>query len=241
MPTYDDVLRWVRPGHEYHQHRYARGLAASVPVGARWLDLGAGTQLHHGWIGPSCENLAARAATLVGCDVVEEHIATNRSLTAAVVSDANALPFATDSFDVVTANMVLEHLEHPHLVFAEVARVLSPGGLFLFVTPNVLNPIVGVSARLLSQRARQSLAAFVDRREPEHIFPTFYRANSTRALHRLGADASLRLRELDHFCTHPILSRPWPLTLVEAVWIKLIRRGPLQGLGTNLFGVMERV
>lgn len=51
----------------------------------------------------------------------------------AVVADAAHLPFATASVDLVFANLMLPSCR-PEVVFAEVARVLSPVGLFLFAT-----------------------------------------------------------------------------------------------------------
>ena len=49
------------------------------------------------------------------------------------------MPFVDDSFDCVTLQEVVEHLENvPHL-FREVHRVLKPGGSFILTTPNRLN------------------------------------------------------------------------------------------------------
>ena len=45
---------------------------------------------------------------------------------------AGALPFATASFDAVVACLVFEHIRDVDDAIAEVARVLEPGGRFLF-------------------------------------------------------------------------------------------------------------
>jgi SAM-dependent methyltransferase len=45
---------------------------------------------------------------------------------------AAALPFADASFDVVVACLVFEHIQDVDAAIAEVARVLEPGGRFLF-------------------------------------------------------------------------------------------------------------
>ncbi|MBI4870551.1 MAG: methyltransferase domain-containing protein [Candidatus Riflebacteria bacterium] len=42
--------------------------------------------------------------------------------------DAEALPFAAGTFDVVTSFDVIEHVPHPDRLLAEIARVLKPGG-----------------------------------------------------------------------------------------------------------------
>ncbi|MCM3870883.1 MAG: class I SAM-dependent methyltransferase [Pyrinomonadaceae bacterium] len=45
------------------------------------------------------------------------------------------LPFASNSLDVVIASEVVEHLPNPERVFAELSRVLAPGGLLLVTVP----------------------------------------------------------------------------------------------------------
>lgn len=50
--------------------------------------------------------------------------------------DAEDLRFPNQSFDVVIAMDLLEHVQNPGQVIAEAARVLRPGGLFFFHTFN---------------------------------------------------------------------------------------------------------
>jgi len=51
-----------------------------------------------------------------------------------VQGDANHLPFADATFDMVVANLLLPWAPQPQPVFEEVARVLVPGGVFAFAT-----------------------------------------------------------------------------------------------------------
>jgi SAM-dependent methyltransferase len=48
-------------------------------------------------------------------------------------SGAGALPFADGSFDAAVACLVFEHIHDVDDAIAEVARVLAPGGRFLFL------------------------------------------------------------------------------------------------------------
>ncbi len=52
------------------------------------------------------------------------------------VAQAERLPFAENSFDVVSAMDLLEHVNDPALVIKEASRVLKPEGLFFFHTFN---------------------------------------------------------------------------------------------------------
>jgi ubiquinone/menaquinone biosynthesis C-methylase UbiE len=240
MPTYDEVIGRIIPDVEHHQNRYARGLEQLVEPGCRWLDIGAGARTHHGWTGLDPQVLAKRAGMTVGCDLVESHLKRNQSLQAAAVADARRLPFSDRSFDLVTANMVVEHLEDPPAVFSEVARVLAHGGRFAFVTPNRANPMVFVASILLSRRVRKTLARLVESRDPEHIFHTFYRANSGSTIRSASSAAGFMVREIDYFNSYPMARRPWVLTALESFWIRTIRSGALRRITSNVYAVLEK-
>ena len=103
---------------------------AGRPV--RVLDLGCGAGLLGNF-------LAARGHAVTGIDTTAENLAIARARDATgtaryELGDATALGFPAASFDVVCALDLLEHVEEPRRLLAEVARVLRPGGLFIFHT-----------------------------------------------------------------------------------------------------------
>jgi malonyl-CoA O-methyltransferase len=100
----------------------------------RILDAGCGT-------GYCTRALARRfrGAGVVGIDLTWEMTARSRrragwfARSRFVNGDAEQLPFANASFDMVLSNLML-HWCDPVRVFAECLRVLRPGGLFVFTT-----------------------------------------------------------------------------------------------------------
>jgi SAM-dependent methyltransferase len=79
-------------------------------------------------------------AEVVGIDVAEAMVdrATGRARAEGLeqrarfqLADAAALPLADGSFDVVVSTLSLHHWSDPAAVFAEIARVLRPGGVAL--------------------------------------------------------------------------------------------------------------
>ncbi len=87
--------------------------------------------------------LATRAAFACGVDVAPEAIAYARQEYGAVnvgfgVGDILAIPFPDGRFDVVTSIETFEHVPRSSAsrLIAECRRVLRPGGVFLFSTPD---------------------------------------------------------------------------------------------------------
>jgi SAM-dependent methyltransferase len=64
-----------------------------------------------------------------------------------------ACAFPPESFNLVLASHLIEHLNDPAGFTAEVHRVLAPGGYFLVTTPN----IAGFQARLFGGRWRSAI------------------------------------------------------------------------------------
>ncbi len=107
--------------------------------GARVLEIGAGAGQCSRW-------LAAAGVAVIATDVSAGMLAAGSTLDASaglrvpkVQADARALPFPGDTFDVVfTAFGALPFVPDPQRVHAEVARVLRPGGRWVFSTTHPL-------------------------------------------------------------------------------------------------------
>jgi SAM-dependent methyltransferase len=143
-------LRRVLGGHEAIERAYRRHHATSrhqgfvycgperIPLFRAWVG-GPGLRV----LDLGCRDGALTSAYLggnnvVGVDVDREALAcaAARGVETAWVDLDDPLPFEDESFDVVVAAEVLEHLRLPERVVAEARRVLRPGGLFVGSVPN---------------------------------------------------------------------------------------------------------
>ena len=114
------------PTWQRHVAAYALSAPLLAPEG-RVLDLGCG-------IGHSYERLAPRETVGVDLDAA----ALEGQARETRVADMRELPFADRSFASVLSVQSIEHVPDPERVLAEVARVLAPDGVAVFVTPNRL-------------------------------------------------------------------------------------------------------
>lgn len=132
--------------------RWVRTLKNLVPGRLSWFDRHIDWQrkavLDLGCAGGfMAEALTEKGANVTGIDPAEQAIEAARSRAVSVghairydVGVGEDLPYADAAFDAVVCVDVLEHVSDLDRVLAEVARVLKPGGLFLYDTIN-RNPL----------------------------------------------------------------------------------------------------
>jgi len=144
--SYWGLAKLITPDLVYSQYRYHQVLRAIVPAGCRWIDLGCGHQMFAEWMVSEEQELAERASALIGVDLDFNSLRKNRCAHLRITANLEQLPVPACSFDLVTANMVMEHVEHPKTVLREAHRVLAPGGLLVFHTPNRFNPAIRIAA-----------------------------------------------------------------------------------------------
>lgn len=158
LEIYDDVaddwwsdeIRWVRT------------LKNLVPGRLSWFDKRIDWQGKHvldlGCAGGfMAEALTARGAKVTGIDPAAQAIEAARAHAAQEgleitydVGVGEALPYADASFDAVVCVDVLEHVQDLSQVMRETARVLRPGGMFLYDTIN-RNPLAHLAAVIVAE------------------------------------------------------------------------------------------
>lgn len=126
--------------------RKLESLAAGRAAPLRVMDMGCGTGrivkfLHdyghdlYGYdLAHSAPGAEANLAELYGADFGERF---------RFIDDERSIPFDDDSFDVIYANQVFEHVRFIDRMVAECARVLKPGGQLVTLFPFATYPLEG--------------------------------------------------------------------------------------------------
>jgi ubiquinone/menaquinone biosynthesis C-methylase UbiE len=94
-------------------------------------------------------DLQRRGARVIGCDFSASALRLSkeklqranggRPARGLVQGDAQGLPFADASFDIVVSCETIEHVPDPWMAMREMYRVARPGGRLYLTTPNYLN------------------------------------------------------------------------------------------------------
>jgi ubiquinone/menaquinone biosynthesis C-methylase UbiE len=174
-------------------------LAVELRGDERVLDVACGA-------GHTALAFAPRVAEVVAVDVTEAMLATGRRLAEEQgignvtfqPGDAEALPFADASFDLVTCRYAAHHFAHPAVAAREWARVLKPGGSLLLA--DLVSPDNPAADTVLN--AAEIL------RDPSHV-----RDYRIAEWYTMFAAAGLAAETLGQ----------WPLRLPFASWTERMR------------------
>lgn len=181
--------------HVEHPYRHLSKIVESRAERARTiLDAGCGYEA------PMLRRLRGRGKTLIGVDLVE-FTASDEELVL-VRSDLAALPLRSETVDLAYSRSVLEHVVAPEAVFAELSRVLAPGGALVILTPNKWD-YASVISRIVPNRYHGPLVKLTTGRDPDDVFPTVYKANSKKDLYRHLRAAGLEVREFRYLGQYP--------------------------------------
>ena len=194
---------------------FVHGLAGGV---LEWLDAKAAEHILDLGCGDGqlTKRLGTTGASVVGVDASPEMVAAARERgVAADVGDAEALPYARNTFDAVFSNAALHWVRDQDAMMAEVRRVLKPGGRFVAEMGGHGN-IAAIRVALMAVLVRHGLG---DREDGVNYYPT--------------PEGYERRLEQHGFQVQRIALIPRPTPLAEsgmAGWIRTFRRGVLDGL-----------
>jgi 2-polyprenyl-3-methyl-5-hydroxy-6-metoxy-1,4-benzoquinol methylase len=183
---------------------------------------------------PVQKELLSRCEFAIGCDPADDrpHVAGLKKL----VHKEKRLPFEDETFNLVTANMVAEHVEDTASFTREIHRVLCPNGLFVIHTPNLFYFEI-LAAHLLPNRLVRAIAHHVDGRGEEDIFPALYRMNTSAVLQRLDGFETVYLNCVE---TAPQFRKIPLVNIAESALIRLTHLEAMRHLRADWIAVLQR-
>lgn len=195
MPSIQGMInRWFPP--HTHPYRHLDALIVSaINPSSTVLDIGCGRTF------PTLSRLKGKAGRLIGLDVVDFTIFDPTvELVSGSVESMAGIP--SETIDVAYSRSVMEHIEHPELAFAEIARVLKPGGRYLALTPNFYD-YASLIAFVIPNGLHGILVKSSEGREEADTFPTYFRANTRSATKKFATGSYLKLESFKHLGQYP--------------------------------------
>jgi ubiquinone/menaquinone biosynthesis C-methylase UbiE len=229
----------IAPQLEFSQAIYERVVSQTAAGKGRWLDVGCGHQLLPDWRAPEAERLARSVKHLVGVDYCHESLTQHENIRDRVRANITSLPFRDGAFDLVTANMVLEHVRNPQHLFSEISRVLAPGGVFLSHTPNLWG-YATVLARLVPEAIKPRVVGWLHGRAEADVFRTHYKVNTEAAMREAASRAGFTRVRVTHLVSDAQLVMVPSLVVLELLAIRLLMTRPFRRFRMYLITSMQK-
>lgn len=212
--------------------RYHEQVEQFVSPTTRLLDVGCGRM---SLAGKAVEN----AKLSVGIDLVASDLLHNQTVQHSVLANAGRLPFPHAYFDVLISQWVVEHFDDPVASFQEMGRVLRPGGRLLFLTTNA-NNYIPLFSRLVPDRVQKTLIHKLLRRPAHESFPTFFKANTRKAIEQVAAQSGFVVEQIDFVANPFYLAFNVVLFRGALLFEKITDRQALQSLKLYLLATLRK-
>lgn len=177
------VVNRVLPGARAPEDQFIDRLMERVPS-RRWLDAGSGRQSFPRWRSEDYQRLREAGTSHFGCDLDRAALEESEIPGRVCAATLEQVPYAEGSFELVTSNMVFEHLTEPEAVVDELIRVTEPGGRIIIHTVNALHYSAWI-AHVTPQWFHEWIVERVEGRAAKDVYPTQYKANTVGRLRRL--------------------------------------------------------
>ena len=240
LNIYWTLQRIIVPTLQNSQSLYKNTISHNLSPKVQWLDLGCGHHILPLWHFPEEKELLTRCKSIFGIDYSLTSLKKHRSISKRIQGDISKLPLNDNSFDLVTSNMVIEHFQDPLLQFKEVQRILKPGGIFIFHTPNSLG-YQALLSRIIPNFIKKHIIRILQGRKEEDIFETYYRANTVKDIQRLANSTYFQILRFKLVVTYAVTSVIIPLSIIELFFIKLLMTKTFEWARPNIIAILRNV
>ena len=239
LNIYWKLQSFIAPNLRYSQNIFEDILTKYCNPGNVWLDVGCGRQLLSSWRYQQEIELVSMTKSIVGIDYDYWSLTKHKTIKNRVRGDITKLPFPNDSFDLITSNMVFEHLDNPADQLIEISRVLKPEGKLIFHTPNTLGYST-IIAKVIPEAIKDKIIGLLSGRKEEDVFPAFYRINSPSRITKLAKESGLKIVKISMICSSALLVIFPPIVFFELLWIRLLMTGIMKPFRTNIIAILEK-
>ena len=239
LGIYWKLERKITPSLKVSHFVYENILKTHIISEMKWLDLGCGHNIFRPWRFTEEVELVTNCSFIAGVDICLESLKKHRTIINKIQSNINQLPLKGNSFDIVTTNMVIEHLEKPHIYFQEVNRILRPGGLFIFHTPNSLS-YKTIAARMIPDILKKRLIYILEGRGDDDVFKTWYRANTKGTITKLADSTSFEIIDIMMMTSPAECMVIPPLAAIELLWIRLLMKSMFEALRPYIIAILKK-
>jgi len=184
-------------------HRYKARVAELVQPGMRLLHAGCG------WDKLDVSRPYTSTCRVVGVDLDPRVASMFHS--EFQLGSLSAMPFEAGTFDLILCEYVVEHLDDPKAAFAEMHRVLRPGGCILILTPNLYS-YKAAGAALTPQPFHIWMGRIrYGRGHEADMYPTVYRCNTIARFRHLARETGLEIASCQAVTNGPTWFEKFPV------------------------------
>lgn len=148
---------------------------------------------------PILAKYRGKATRLIGVDVVDFENVPGVEL---LRNDLARIPLPSECVDTVMSRSVMEHVTDPAAVYAEIFRVLKPGGRFIFLTANLWD-YASLIAKVVPNKFHPSIVARTEGRAEQDVFPVAYRTNTQQAVRNWARHAGFEVASFRYLGQYP--------------------------------------
>lgn len=169
MP-YENIVKKYYPHFKDVGYFFKQYLEQYISNDTSLLDIGCGHQAFG-------EEYYKKAKHRVGIDPDPDALKDNKLMDEKFCCATQHIPNTIGQFDVIIAQWVLEHIQHPDEDTRIIGNLCKKDGYFIFMTTNIYSPLI-----LLSKISPTSLKKFLRKIllgiQDEDTYPTAYKINS---------------------------------------------------------------
>ena len=195
----------IAPNLRYSQYVYEDILKKYVNPSVDWIEMGCGHSVLPSWRQVEEQQLIKNCRAIFGIDFDWDSLKAHSTILRKLRGDITKLPFKNESFDLVTANMVVEHLDDPARQFMRNQQDTSPQGN-ISVPYAQCKRLWSASIPACPGISQGKADHLVEGRQEHDVFETHYAANTEERIRDLAQSNGFEIVELHLLVTDAIFA-----------------------------------